>query len=114
MPYVQIVTSKKMDSKQKEQVKAQLGKSIDVIPGKSEEVLMIGFNDGTDMYFQGAHKDNTAFVEVNLHGDAEEEQKSILINDICRIMDDAIGVPKEDLFISIPTYKYWGFQGRLV
>ena len=114
MPYIQVVTSKKLAKEQKEQIKGELGKVISVIPNKSEAVLMIGFMDGTDLYFGGKNKDNVAFVEVNLHGQADYDSKSILTEKIYDIFGNAVQVAKEDMFISIPEFPNWGFQGKLV
>lgn len=113
MPYIQVVTSKKLQTDQKELIKNELGKAISLIPGKSEEVLMLCFQDGATLYFQGQKKENTAFVEVNLHGSAELKDKKKLVEKISEILKQQMQTEGNNLFISIPEYPNWGFRGQL-
>lgn len=46
MPFINSKVTVKMTDSQKEAVKKRLGEAITLIPGKSENWLMAGFEDG--------------------------------------------------------------------
>jgi phenylpyruvate tautomerase PptA (4-oxalocrotonate tautomerase family) len=114
MPYVQVVTSKRLTAQEKAAIKSSIGELIGIIPGKSESVLMVGFFDGTDLFYGGNAKENGAFVGVNLHGDASFEKKSALTETLFAMMKSEIGVSEEDMFLTIQEYPNWGFCGKFL
>lgn len=114
MPYIQISTTKKMERQQKEKMKQELGNAISLISGKSEDVLMIGFLDGTDLYYQGKHKKNAAYVQVSLHTAALFDEKKQFVSEVFRIFEEILKTPSEDIFITMPEYPNWGVGGKLL
>ena len=53
MPFIHTRTNISLSRKQKETVKKDLGEAISLIPGKSEQWLMVGFEDSCPLYFAG-------------------------------------------------------------
>lgn len=53
MPFINSKVSVSMSKEKKDAVKAKLGQAISLVPGKSENWLMVGFEDSYDLYFQG-------------------------------------------------------------
>lgn len=70
MPCIQTKVSVKMTEQQEKAIKAKLGQAISLIPGKSENWLMLTFEDGCKIYFQGDCDKPAAFVEVKIYGKA--------------------------------------------
>ena len=60
MPFINSRVSVQVTKEQEEALKEKLGKAISIIPGKSEQWLMIEFADGCNLYFQGNKKEPTA------------------------------------------------------
>jgi len=114
MPYIHITTSKTLDSVQKEQIKSELGKLVLIIPGKSEEVLMVAFCDGAKLFYAGKNKENAAFVAINTHGSCGFDEKKRLTEEVFALMQKVVGVAKENMFLTISEYSHWGFQGNLL
>ena len=51
MPFINSRISVTMTEQQKESLKEQLVEAISIIPGKSEQWLMLEFADNCDLYF---------------------------------------------------------------
>ena len=53
MPFIDSKISKKITEEEEVELKTLLGQAITAIPGKSENWLMTGFEDGYHLYFRG-------------------------------------------------------------
>ena len=53
MPFINSKVSVQVTPEQEKKLKARLGQAISVIPGKSEQWLMTGFEDNYHLYFRG-------------------------------------------------------------
>lgn len=70
MPFIDVKLSKKITDREKENLKAELGKSIKIMR-KSESYLMVGICDNYDLYFAGNKLENGAFVSVSVFGSVD-------------------------------------------
>ena len=53
MPFINSRVTVKLSDEKEESIQSRLGKAIELIPGKSEEWLMLGFEDNYKLYFKG-------------------------------------------------------------
>lgn len=53
MPFISLKTSVDLSKEKEELLRQRLGEVIEIIPGKSEEWLMIGFEDNYKLHFKG-------------------------------------------------------------
>ena len=111
MPFIDVRISKPVHAEQKELFKTLLGETIDVIPNKSESVLMIDIADDRELYFRGERLENGAYAKVNLHMEAPQEAKAALIERMFEIFSESFGFKKEDVFISVAEFPNWGANG---
>lgn len=75
MPFIDVKLSCELTAEKEALLKSELGKSISLIPGKSEGVLMINFTDNCRMWFAGEQDGPIAFVDVNLYGETTDEAR---------------------------------------
>lgn len=111
MPFINSKVSVAMSQEKKEAVKAKLGEAITLIPGKSENWLMVGFEDSYDLYFQGNQNAPTAFVEVKIYGGASAEVFSKLTGAICKIYGEELGISAERIYVKYEEVENWGWNG---
>lgn len=111
MPFINSKVSVAMSQDKKESVKAKLGEAISLIPGKSENWLMVGFEDSYDLYFQGNQDGPTAFVEVKIYGSASASAYSQLTSAICDIYQEELGIPKNRTYVKYEEVENWGWNG---
>ena len=86
MPYINIKTKQTIDPQVEEVLKRHLGQAIEVIPRKTEEWLMLSFQQELSMWFQGTD-DPCAMVEVSIYGgapaDAYDQLTARLTDIVC-------------------------------
>ncbi len=111
MPFINSKVTVKMSEEKKESIKAKLGDAIALIPGKSENWLMVGFDDCYDLYFQGNKNGESAFVEVAVYGSASASAYNALTGAICEIFESELSIPKNRIYVKYEEVSNWGWNG---
>jgi phenylpyruvate tautomerase PptA (4-oxalocrotonate tautomerase family) len=114
MPFINVNTTQKLQDDAREAIKKRLGELISIVPGKSESVLMIKFDDSSCMYYSGTAKAKAAYVDIRIHGSATQEQKKQLIENVFELFREQLGIESKDVFITISEFENWGFEGTMV
>lgn len=110
MPYIHVRTTEKIDEIKKEVIESKLTKAITIIPGKTEAHLMCSVQDNVSMMFHN-EKAPMAFVEVKLLGKSTKEAYGNLTAEICKILQEEIGVPGNFCYVQFTEVDHWGFDG---
>ena len=111
MPYIDTTTTKTVTKELKEELTRAFGKAIELIPGKSEEWLMLNFNSDAMMAFRGTDKGGVAMLEVDLFGKAKESDKENLTAELCEIVSRVLGIPKDRTYVKYREFDCWGYNG---
>lgn len=111
MPFIQSKVSVAMTQEQKEAVKTRLGQAITIFPGKSERWLMVGLEDGCELYFQGSNAEPTAFIEVKVFGGFTAENAEKMTAELCRIYGEVLGISASRIYVKYEEVKMWGWNG---
>ena len=113
MPYINTKTNIEVSKEKEEVLKGKLGKAIELIPGKSEEWLMVSFEDKCPLYFRGKSNVPIAFVEVKIFGSSEEEAYQKLTAQITKILGEELNIPANQTFIVFQESVLWGWNGTM-
>jgi len=111
MPFIDSKVNVKMTDEDKDTIKKCLGQAISLIPGKSENWLMVGFDDDYTMYFRGDGNEKIAYIKVNLYGGASKSAYQKLTEEISNIYNEVLGIPKDKIYIQYEETEYWGWNG---
>lgn len=112
MPFINSKVSFTLSKTQEEEIKTKLGKAIELIPGKSESWLMVGFEDNYTLYFKGEKSPKIVFVEVKIFGRASKEDYDKMTAEISRIYKEVTGVPEDKIYIKYEEVTTaWGWNG---
>lgn len=111
MPFIDSKISVPITEEKKQIIKDRLGKAIELIPGKSEQWLMVGFDNNYSLYFQGKDSGRIAFVEVKLFGGASDEAYNNLTGAICNIFEQELEIPSDKIYITYEEISSWGWNG---
>lgn len=111
MPFIDSKISVKITDEQEKELKTRLGKAIELVPGKSENWLMTGFEDGYHLYFKGLNSRPTAFVEVKIFGREDKQAFNELTGEICGIFKDVLGIEPADVYVKYEAVSNWGWNG---
>lgn len=113
MPYIAVNTTLSLSKAKKEEIKNELGRIITLIPGKTEEVLMIDFSDERTMYFAGKEMEKGAFIDVRCYKNSTFEANKTFTEAVYSTMKNLAGIEEKDLYLSISELPVWGTKGSL-
>ena len=109
MPFISVKTNRSISEEKKTELKSEFGKAISLIPGKSENWLMVDIEDGRCMYFRGSSREAIVFVEVKLFGSATHEVYDKLTERITDILRET--AEAEEIYIKYEEVETWGYNG---
>lgn len=111
MPFINTRTNAKLTDEKCESIKKKLGKAIELIPGKSENWLMVSFDCESRLYFKGRNDKPLAFVEVKLFGKASGDAYNNLTREITGILNDELGIQPDCIYVKYEEVSNWGWNG---
>ena len=111
MPFINAKVSVPISQEQEEQLKERLGQAITIIPGKSEQWLMTGFQDNYHLYFRGDNSQPSAFIEVQIYGNSNPSAFDQLTGEITKILNDILQIAPDHIYIKYSTTSDWGWNG---
>lgn len=111
MPFINTKVNTTISKEDEILLKERLGEAISIIPGKSEQWLMLGFEDNIKMYFRGNNDEKIAFVEVKVFGGENKAAFNDLTAEICKIYNDILGIDKDKIYVKYETTTNWGWNG---
>ena len=71
MPFINSKISTSVSAEQEQALKTRLGQAISIVPGKSENWLMLGFEPNYNLSFRGDNSEPLAMVDVSVFGDED-------------------------------------------
>ncbi len=111
MPFIHSKVTTKITKEQETTIKERLGQAIALIPGKSEQWLMLGFEPEMSMYFRGDNSQDIAFVEVSVFGSENPEAFNKLTGAICDIFNEVLGIAPDHIYVKYQAVTNWGWNG---
>jgi len=111
MPCIEAKVNIKITKEKEEAIKSRLGKAIEIIPGKSENWLMISFEDECNLYFKGTNEPGIAFIEVKIFGKASSSAYDNLTAAITDIFHEELGISPLKIYIKYEEASQWGWNG---
>lgn len=114
MPYISVNTTTSLTKVQKDEIKTELGSAITLIPGKSEQVLMVDISDGHTMYFSGKEMEKCAFIDVRCYKSANFDDNKKFTQAVYQLMKRITGISENEIYLSISELPSWGLNGTLI
>lgn len=111
MPCINIKTNMKISAEKEEKIKTVLGKDISII-GKSENWLMVSFEDEVKMYFKGQSNFHMAFVQVDLFGSAGKNEYNEFTEKISSLLNSELGIELDKIYVRYLETGNWGWNGN--
>lgn len=111
MPFINTKTNISLSRKQKENVKKELGEAISIIPGKTEQYLMVGFEDSLSLYFAGDILEPCAIVTVEILGSTTDEVYAQMTAKITQIISTDLSIKPERIYVNYKEVEHWGMAG---
>ena len=114
MPFIQTKTNLTITREKEEVLKKRYGKAIECLPGKTENWLMLDFEDGRNMYFRGEYEKDLAMLDVKVYGWADREAFERLTKELSTILEEELGIHPDGIYITFEPIEAWGWNGGLL
>lgn len=111
MPCIQLSTNQEITREKETNLKRKFGKSIELVPGKTERWLMVSLQGGCRMYFAGDDQKPIAFVKVGLFGKAPQTAYDKLTSALTDIISLELEVEPTRIYIQYEESQFWGWNG---
>ena len=113
MPYINTTTTEKIDAAALKSLKEDFANAITLIPGKSEEWLMLNFTGEADMFFRGTSEGGAVIIEVAILGSAKKEELMALTSALSASAEKNLGVAKDRIYVKFTEHTSWGHAGYM-
>ena len=111
MPFIDVKTNKQVSINDEIALKSALGKAIAILPGKSEQWLMLDIHDQSRMYFHGDDSP-CAMLQVQVFGKINPAKCEELTAEICRIMKGVLDSPEDATYVKYEEISLWGWNSQ--
>lgn len=110
MPFIKVMTNESVSKENKALIKTALGQAIALIPGKSEDWLMVGIEPEYTLYIRGEDVP-AAMVEVSIFGSPDSSALDTLTEKICQILNVTLNIEPSRIYVKYSSTSYWGWNG---
>ena len=110
MPFIDSKISVKVSDEKKEILKSKFGATMPLL-NKPESFLMVGINDGYDLWFGGNKLEKGAYVSVSLLGNASSDAYEKLTGKICELFENELNIPGSSVYVTYHPVSDWGWNG---
>ncbi len=107
MPYINLVTSAKIEDKKK--LLKEISTLVSSLTNKSKRFVMAKLEDNSEMYFEDERP--CCFLEIKSIGSLNPSE---MANPICNFVNEKMGISLDKIYISfedIPA-SMWAWNGR--
>ncbi len=111
MPLLKIQTNREVAPEHRPQLLQQASAKVAEVLGKPERYVMVSLEHNPDMLFSGDPAP-LAYLELKSIGLPGERTRE-LSADLCRLIQDNLGIPKERVYIEFAdaARHLWGWNG---
>ena len=110
MPFINIKTNVGITKEKEESIKNSIGTAINTL-GKTENWLMMNFEDEQRMYFSGNSNLPLAFIQVDLFGSADRVRYNEFTGKITELINKELGVSPNNVYVKYSETNNWGWNG---
>lgn len=111
MPFIQTTTNVPIPAMKEQALKTRMGEAIQLLPGKSENWLMLTFRDQAPMYFKGDDAP-CAICQVALYGSSTEAAYEALTAALTAILSEELALAPDRIYIAYAETSTWGWNGE--
>lgn len=112
MPFIHSQTSVSVSAQKEAELYKKLGEIIPILPGKSEQWLMLRLSDGCRMAFRGKSDKPIAMVEVKLFAKANDDAYERFTGALSKVFSDVLGIAPDQLYVKYEECDHWGYNGH--
>lgn len=110
MPFIHTRTNRPISQEAEKTLAKEYGKAAALL-GKSENWLMLQFEDNCRMYFKGDSRKPLAFVNIKLYGGAGRDAYENMTRRVTDLLGEVLSIPADGVYVEYEETDHWGWQG---
>ena len=114
MPFIKAKTSRPVLPEQEVELKAGMGKAIEHIPGKSEEYLLLEFEDNCRLWLRGKNEEPIAYIEAAIFGNEPHYGYDAFTAEVTNRFSKVLNIRPDHIYIKYEDIIAWGVQGTFI
>ena len=111
MPFIIARVNMSVSREQEQEIKTLLGRAIELVPGKSEQYLMLGFEGDYHFWLRGDDSRPAAYIEASIFENESHLGYEGLTREITQAFRSVLGIPPENIYIKYDDISVWGVNG---
>lgn len=114
MPFIKVRISCHITDEQEKALKTRFGKAISLVPGKSEEYLLLEFEDKCRLWLRGENDPPVAYIEAAIFENEDHRGFDDFTAEATKAFAEVLGVPVDRVYIKFEDIAAWGVAGRYI
>ena len=114
MPFIKSKVSCEMTTEQELALKRRFGKAIELVPGKSEEYLLLELEDSCCLWLRGERAAPIAYIEAAIFGNEGHFGYDAFTAEITKAFTEVLGIPSDRVYIKYEDITAWGGSGQYI
>ena len=114
MPFVKTKVSCSISADQETELKKRFGKAISLGPGKSEDYLLLEFEENRRMWLRGEHEEPVAYIEAAVFGNESHAGYDVFTAEVTSALAQILGIKPERVYIKYEDITVWGVGGQYI
>lgn len=114
MPFIKCKVSCKVSSGQETGLKTRMGKAIELVPGKSEEYLLLEFEDNCRLWLRGDNSEPVAYIEAAIFGNEPHYGYDTFSAEVTKAFADILGIRPDRIYIKYEDIQAWSVGGMYI
>ena len=95
-------------------LKAAFGDHCELVPGKSEDYLLLEFEDECRLWLRGGQDAPIAYIEAAVFGNESHAGYDQFTREVTRAFYEVLGIRPDRIYIKYEDIGVWGVQGMCV
>ncbi len=114
MPFVKIKTSTAVTPEQEIKIKTGFSRAICLVPGKSEQYLLLEFEDRCRLWLRGRNDEPIVYIEAAIFGNEDHAGFDAFTAAVTKLFSEELLIRPENIYIKFEDIGVWGVAGMCI
>ena len=114
MPFITCKVNRPVNREQEMELKARIGKAIELVPGKCEQYLLLSFEPDSRLWLRGEDSQPMAYIDAAIFGNEGHHGYLEFTAEVTRAFSDVLGIPAGNVYIKYEDITAWGVGGQYI
>ena len=114
MPFIIARVNVPVSREQEQEIKSYLGRAIELVPGKSEQYLLLGIEENYHFWLRGDDSQPAAYIEASIFGNESHCGYESFTREITKVFHEVLSIPPENIYLKYDDIRVWGVGGFII